>query len=180
MTRDLKIGILVGSLRRESFSRKIALAVAPMLGAKLIDISNLDMYNEDLDENPPQAWVDFRKEVKSLDALLFVTPEYNRSLPAVLKNALDVGSRPYGQSVWQGKPGAVISVSPGGLGAFGANHALRQAVVFLDIPMMQQPEAYISNVANILDTDGKITNENTQKFLEDYARAFVQFALKFK
>jgi chromate reductase len=176
------IGIFVGSLRRESFSKKVALALKDMLSfdAKLVDISTLPMYNQDFDDDgtPPQEWADFREEVKTLSAVLFVTPEYNRSLPAVLKNALDVGSRPYGQSVWQGKPGGVIGVSPGKLGGFGASQVLRQSVVFLNIPMMQMPEAYIGEVENILGKNGEITDENARKFLEEYADAFLKWVLK--
>ena len=144
----MRIGMLVGSLRRESFSRKIAENVARLLpGDMVVEWVSIDlpMYNQDLDDDgvPSQSWMDFRAKVGECDAYLFVTPEYNRSIPAVIKNALDVGSRPYGRNVWGGKKGAVISVSPGVIGGFGANHALRQAVVFLDITMLQQPEMYI-------------------------------------
>jgi len=113
--------------------------------------------------------------MKKFDGVLFVTPEYNRSVPAVLKNALDVGSRPYGQSVWDGKPGAVVSVSPGGLSAFGANHHLRQSLVFLNVPTMQQPEAYIGNVAALFDDSGVLINENTREFLQKFMDAFVSW-----
>ena len=105
-------------------------------------------------------------------AWLFVTPEYNRSVPGVLKNAIDVGSRPYGKSVWNGKPGAVMSVAPGALGGFGANHHLRQSMVFLNVPMMQQPEAYVGGAANLFDDAGAVTNESTRKFFENFITAF--------
>ena len=124
---------------------------------------------------PPAEWVALRQQVKSCDGILFVTPEYNRSVPAVLKNALDVGSRPYGQSVWAGKPGAVVSVSPGTIGGFGANHHLRQSFVFLDIPAMQQPEAYIGGAAQLFDADGKLTNEATRDFLVKFMAAFAHW-----
>lgn len=104
--------------------------------------------------------------------MLFVTPEYNRSVPGALKNALDVGSRPYGKSAWSGKPTAIISVSPGMVGAFGANHHLRQPLVFLDMPVLQQPEAYISKVGDLLDADGKLNNEGTKTFLKGFAEKF--------
>jgi chromate reductase len=172
------IGIFVGSLRKNSYSRKIAAETADMLpqgfDAKIIELGDLAMYNQDLDDNgnPPKAWTDFRSAVKLVDAVLFVTPEYNRSIPAVLKNALDIGSRPYGQNVWEGKPGAVISVSPGKTGGFGANHVLRQAVVFLNILMMQQPEAYVGSVSDALDENGHITDTRTREFLQVFAGAF--------
>ncbi|WP_283608830.1 NADPH-dependent FMN reductase [Faecalispora anaeroviscerum] len=173
------IGVFVGSLRKDSFSKKIAQNVIDLFPegftAQIIDIGNLELYNQDFDDNstPPASWEKFRHEVGKLDAFLFVTPEYNRSVPAALKNALDVGSRPYGKSVWDAKPGAVISVSPGNISAFGANHHLRQSLVFLNIYTMQQPEAYIGNVTNVLGADGKITSENTKSFLKSYVDAFV-------
>lgn len=176
------IGIFVGSLRRDSFSRSIAKAAASLapseLSVKFIEIGDLPLYNSDFDDddNPPEAWVRFRKEVNGLDGFLFVTPEYNRSVPAVLKNALDVGSRPYGHNAWGGKPGAIISVSPGNLGAFGANHHLRQPMVFLNVLLLQQPEAYIGNVASLLNENGELINEQTRSFLKDYMAAFAKWA----
>ena len=173
-----KIAVFVGSLRKESFNRKMAkvlTALAPeSLTLEIIEIGGLPLYNQDYDDEgkPPSAWTEFRKRVKSFDGVLFVTPEYNRSVPGVLKNALDVGSRPYGQSVWGGKPGAVISVSPGAIGGFGANHHLRQSLVFLDVPAMQQPEAYIGGAAQLFDANGNITNEATRGFLIKFMDAF--------
>jgi chromate reductase len=174
----LGIGVFIGSLRKESYSMKIARELEAFASNKLdfkeIDLSELAMYNQDFDDEnrPPEAWTQFREQVKTLDGVLFVTPEYNRSVPAVLKNALDVGSRPYGKSVWDGKPGAVVSVSPGGLSAFGANHHLRQSLVFLNIPAMQQPEVYIGNVGTLLDENGKIKEEKTKAFLSQAMDAF--------
>ncbi|MDR1702172.1 MAG: NAD(P)H-dependent oxidoreductase [Sporomusaceae bacterium] len=180
----MKLGIIVGSLRRESFSRKIAENVVRLLPENVTAewlTLDLPMYNQDLDDDgvPPQAWSDFRAKAKACDAYLFITPEYNRSLPPVLKNALDIGSRPFGQNIWGGKKGAVISVSPGAVGGFGANHALRQAVVFLDITMLQQPEMYIGGVANLLDADGN-TDERTTAFLQKFATEFSNFLNKSK
>ena len=114
----------------------------------------------------------FRERIRRADAVLFVTPEYNRSVPGVLKNAIDVGSRPYGKSVWSRKPGGVISVSPGALSAFGANHHLRQCLVFLDVPAMQQPEAYIGGADKLFDASGKLTNDSTREFLRKYMTTF--------
>ncbi len=178
----MKLGIIVGSLRRESFSRKIAENIARLLpGSVTVEWISIDlpMYNQDLEDDgvSPESWIDFRAKLKECDAYLFVTPEYNRSIPPVMKNALDIGSRPYGQNAWGGKKGAVVSVSPGAIGGFGANHALRQAVVFLDIIMLQQPEMYIGGVAKLLDKDGNV-NEGTSAFLKKFAEQFTKFIEK--
>jgi chromate reductase len=179
-----KIAVFVGSLRKESFNRKMAKALITLapesLMLEIIEIGGLPLYDQDYDDagKPPSAWTAFRERVKSFDGVLFVTPEYNRSVPGVLKNAIDVGSRPYGRSVWGGKPGAVISVSPGAIGGFGANHHLRQSLVFLNVPAMQQPEAYIGNAAQLFDTNGDITNENTREFLIKFMNAFAAWIAK--
>ncbi len=171
-----KVAVLVGSLRKDSINRKVAHAfieLAPSsLKLEIIEIGQLPLYNQDGDANPPQPWSDFRQRIKAADAVLFVTPEYNRSVPAPLKNAIDVGSRPYGQSVWNGKPGAVVSASPSAIGGFGANHHLRQSLVFLNVPAMQQPEAYLGHADKFFDASGKLTNESTRKFLQDFMTAF--------
>lgn len=172
------VAVVVGSLRKESFNRKLAkslLAAAPAsLSGDIIEIGQLPLYNPDDDEggNPPAAWKSFRQQVKAADAVLFVTAEYNRSVPAALKNALDVGSRPYGQSVWDKKPAGIVSSSPGGIGGFGANHHLRQSLVFLNMPAMQQPEAYIGGIAQMFDAGGKLTNDGTREFLQKFMTAF--------
>ena len=179
MSAQTNVAILVGSLRKESFSRKIAKALikhAPeRLSFRLIEIGDLPLYNEDLDAEPPASWVRFRTEIKSSSAILFVTPEYNRSIPACLKNALDVGSRPQGESVFDGVPAGVVSVTPYQMGAFGANHALRQTFVFLNMPVMQQPEAYIGKVTELFDKRGNITNAETAAFLETFMAAFASW-----
>ncbi|HVK88898.1 MAG TPA: NAD(P)H-dependent oxidoreductase [Kofleriaceae bacterium] len=174
------VALVVGSLRKQSFTRKIANAIVELAPSSLrfepVEIGNLPLYNQDLDhEAPPQPWVDLRNRVRGLDGVLFATPEYNRSVPGVLKNAIDVGSRPYGKSVWAGKPCAVISVSGSSIGAFGANHHLRQSLVFLDMPCMQQPEAYISKVTELLDDEGKIKVDSTRHFLHSFAIAFAEW-----
>jgi chromate reductase len=136
----------------------------------------LPFYNQDLETDPPPVpWTAFRQRVKAADAVLFVTPEYNRSVPAVLKNALDVGSRPYGSSVWDRKPGAVVSGSPGAIGAFGANHHLRQSLVFLNVPTMQQPEAYVGHADKLFDEHGKLVSDGTRKFLQEFMQAFANW-----
>jgi chromate reductase len=170
------VAVFIGSLRKESINRKLANALADLapssLKLNIIEIGQLPLYNEDADSNPPAAWTAFRERLKAADAVLFVTPEYNRSVPAALKNALDVGSRPAGQSVWNGKPGAVVSASPGAIGGFGANHHLRQSLVFLNVPAMQQPEAYIGGADKLFDASGKLVNDGTRKFLQGFMQAF--------
>ncbi|PKQ44728.1 NADPH-dependent FMN reductase [Confluentibacter flavum] len=178
-----KISVLVGSLREGSFNKKIATEVmklaSPNLELEIVEIGQLVYYNEDLDQgNPPQEWVQFRNKIKNSDGFLFFTPEYNRGIPAVLKNAIDVASRPYGKNSWAGKPGAVVSVSISALGAFGANHLLRQSMVFVDVPMMQQPEAYIGNAQSLFDEAGTLV-EDTKTFLQDFIRAYESWVNKF-
>lgn len=174
-----KIAVLIGSLRKDSFTRKIALELiklAPQsLEMKIIEIGQLPLYNQDEDKAPPKEWVSFKRSISEADGFLFATPEYNRSIPAPLKNAIDVGSRPYGQSVWEGKPGAIISVSPSMIGGFGANHHLRQSLVFLNVPCMQQPEAYIGNVTNLLGEDGHVKVEATTEFLKKFMKDFAKW-----
>jgi chromate reductase len=138
------------------------------------------MYNQDLDENPPADWVQFREKLKRFDGVIFVTPEYNRSVPGVLKNAIDVGSRPYGQSAWDKKPAAVISSSPGAMGGFGANHHLRQSLVFLNMPVMQQPEAYIGKVGELFDKEGKIADDSARKFAAKLMQSYSEWVANFK
>ena len=172
-----KIAVIVGSLRREAFSRRVANALRllqpPTLNLEIVEIAALPLYNQDDDkEAPPAAWTAFREHVRGSDAVLFVTPEYNRSVPGGLKNAIDVGSRPYGKSAWEGKPCGVVSCTPGGYGGMAANHALRQCLVFLDMPVMQAPAVYLSAVDKSIEADGKPserTRELLEKFLRNYA-----------
>jgi chromate reductase, NAD(P)H dehydrogenase (quinone) len=170
------VGVFVGSLRKESFNRKMAnnlIKLAPEgLKLEIIEIGNLPFYNEDIEKTAPAEWIAFREKVKAVDAVLFVTPEYNRSVPAVLKNAIDVASRPYGKAAWAGKPGAVVSVSASSIGGFGANHHLRQSMVFLDVPMMQQPEVYVGMAAERFDENGEIKAEATRELMKKFLTAF--------
>jgi chromate reductase len=180
MDRPMNVCVLVGSLRKASFSRMLAnalISLAPSsMKLDIVEIGQLPLYNEDIETAaPPAPWTAFRQRVKAADAVLFVTPEYNRSVPAALKNALDVGSRPYGSSVWDHKPGAIISSSPGAIGGFGANHHLRQSLVFLNVPVMQQPEAYLSQVNKLLDEHGKLVSDGTGKFLQQFMQAFANW-----
>ena len=172
-----RVAVLVGSLRKDAFSRRVASALRamqpPTLNLEIVEIRDLSLYNQDLEtDNPPVAWTTFRDAIRAHDAVLFVSPEYNRSIPAALKNAIDVGSRPYGKACLPGKPCAVVTTSPGVLGGFGANHQIRQAVVFLDMPMMQMPELYIGGVDKVVGADGTVqgtTGELFEKFLQKFA-----------
>ena len=179
MAQNRNVAVIVGSLRKESLNRKLALALAGLAPAglqlKIVEIGALPLYNQDDEANPPAVVTDFKQQIKAADALLFVTPEYNRSVPGALKNAIDHGSRPYGQSAWAGKPGAVVTLSPGGIGGFGANHHLRQMLTFLDVPVLQQPEAYVGGAGDLFDEQGGIKKPDTQAFLEKFMGAFAQW-----
>jgi chromate reductase, NAD(P)H dehydrogenase (quinone) len=170
------VAVLIGSLRRDSLNRKMARALEGLAPSSLrlveVAIGGLPLYNQDLDHEPLRPWVEFRDRIRKADAVLFVTPEYNRSIPGGLKNAIDVGSRPHGHSVFRGKPAAVISVSPGAIGGFGANQHIRQALVFLDMPTLQQPEAYIGGAGSLFDADGGLVKEDTKAFLRQFLDAF--------
>jgi chromate reductase, NAD(P)H dehydrogenase (quinone) len=176
MANPHNVAVIVGSLRKDSLNRKMAHAVMalapPSLKCQIVEIGHLPLFNQDFEADPPATVRDFKALVQTMDAVLFVTPEYNRSVPGALKNALDVGSRPYGKSAWSGKPSAIISVSPGALGAFGANHHLRQSLVFLNMPAMGQPEAYIGNAAALFDDKGALINDTTRGFLQKFVDAF--------
>ena len=172
-TRD--VAVIVGSLRKDSFNRKMAKAIAAIAPASLkleiVEIGNLPHFNQDLEASPTPEVTAFKERIARADAVLFVTPEYNRGLPGVMKNAIDVGSRPYGKSAWNGKPGAVISVSPGAIGGFGANHQLRQSLVFLNVPALPH-EAYIGNAAKLFDDKGALIADDTREFLNKFLQLF--------
>jgi chromate reductase, NAD(P)H dehydrogenase (quinone) len=176
MPQARKVAVIVGSLRKEAFSRKLAKAIAavapPHLSFDFVEIGQLQHFNQDLEATPTAEWSAFRDRIRAADAVLFVTPEYNRSVPGVLKNAIDVGSRPYGHSVWNGKPAAVVSNSPGAIGGFGAYHHLRQSLVFLNMPTVNQPETYVGGVGAMFDEAGELTNESTREFLTGFAQTF--------
>jgi chromate reductase len=176
-TRD--VAVFVGSLRKDSINLKVAHALIELAPSTLklgiVEIGQLPLYNQDLEASPPPEWVAFRERVHGADAVLFVTPGYNRSVPAALKNALDVGSRPKERNVWNGKPGAVVSASPGAIGGFGANHHLRQSLVFLNVPTMQQPEVYVGGADKLFGADGKLINDGTRKFLGQFMVSFASW-----
>jgi len=172
-----KIAIIVGSLREGSINRKVARSICALrddnLDCSMIEIGDLPLYNQDYDADPPEQYVRFRRQIAEADGVLFVSPEYNRGIPGVLKNAIDVGSRPYGQSVFDKKPGAIVTASPGAIGGFGANHQIRQAAVFLNMPIMQQPEAYLGQVSDdSFDADGRLKEGNLKQIITALAHAF--------
>ncbi|HEY2560556.1 MAG TPA: NAD(P)H-dependent oxidoreductase [Caldimonas sp.] len=179
MATTRRVAVIVGSLRKESFSRKLAKALVaaapPRLSLEIVEIGQLPLYNQDDDAQPPPPSAAFKKKVAEADAVLFVTPEYNRSVPGVLKNAIDIASRPYGQSAWNGKPAAVVSISPGAVGGFGANHHLRQSLVFLNMPTMPQPEAYIGGAGDLFDESGAIRKPETKQFADKFLAAFAEW-----
>ncbi len=173
------VAIVLGSLRLQGIGRSLAAAVVKLapeeLNLTIVEICKLPLYNPDLEAEPPQSWIHLRRQLRASDGFLFVTPEHNRSVPAALKNAIDTGSRPFGENSWAAKPAAIISYSTGSVGAFGANHHLRQSLVFLDVPTMQQPEAYIGNAQQLVSADGRITSESTRIFLGGFLASFASW-----
>lgn len=182
MSRTFDVAVIVGSPRKGSLNAMLAAELARLapetLALRNVGIAGLPMYDPDLEADLPVEWARFRDEVRKADALLFVTPEYNRSIPGVLKNAIDVGSRPYGRSVWNNKPGAIVSGSLGGVGGFGANHHLRQCLVFLNVFTLQQPEAYIPAIDRLFDADGRIQKPDTEAFLSAFMATFAQWVAR--
>jgi len=178
MSQTFEIAVVVGSLRVGSISRMLATALSGLgeerLHLRIFEIGDLPLYNPDREGGVPE-WSTFRDAVGSADAVLFVTPEYNRSVPGALKNAIDVGSRPYGKAVWSGKPAAIISISPGALGGFGANHHLRQSLVFFDMPVLQQPEAYLGGAGTMFDEAGRFMKADTAAFMKTFLGAFADW-----
>jgi chromate reductase len=184
MAAPFNVVVIVGSLRKQAYSLRLAQALAKLAPASLkldaLTLHELSFYNQDLEATPPADWVAFRSRVKAADAVLFVTPEYNRSVPGVLKNAIDVGSRPYGQSAFDGKPGGVISNSPGAIGGFGANHHLRQSLTFLNVAVLQQPEAYVGGIGDAFDDQGELVKESLRGFMQKYLEAFAAWVAQQK
>lgn len=178
MAKSIKVAVLVGSLREAALTRKLAQALIRLAPAPLeletVEIGDLPLYNADREAAVPAEWQRFRAEAGAAAAVLFVTPEYNRSVPGGLKNALDIGSRPYGQSVWRGKPAAIVSQSPGAIGGFGANHHLRQSLVFLDMPVLQQ-ESYLGYSDKLFDERGELIKPDTAAFLGGVLERFARW-----
>jgi chromate reductase len=179
MDANHRVAVIVGSLRKDSLNRKMAQALIglapPGLSLAIVEIGGLPHYNADFEADPPPAVTAFRAAIVKFDAVLFITPEYNRTMPGVLKNAIDVGSRPPGKSVWMSKPAAIVSMSPGAVGGFGANHNVRQALVFLNMPTMQMPEAYVGGAAALFGPDGALVSDGTREFMTKFMAAFAQW-----
>ena len=179
MTR-YNIAIVCGSLRKGSINRKIARSICAfskaILDCDIVEFGDLPLFNQDLEGDPPAAWTRFRDAIAAADGVLFVSPEYNRSIPGGLKNAIDVASRPYGSSVWAKKPAAIVTASPGSIGGFGSNHHIRQACVFLDMPVMQHPEAYLGHVSDdSFDADGCLKAGPLKDIVIKLAEAFADW-----
>ena len=178
-----KVGLIIGSLRTQSYSRKIAnllITLSPeALNLEIIEIGGLTMYDQDMEATAPDPWQSFRIKIKSCSGFIFVTPEYNRSIPAVLKNAIDIGSRPVAENAWNGKPAAIISVSPGAMGGFGANHHLRQCLVFLNMAAMAQPEVYLAHINALFNDQGQMKNEDTTKFIQSFLDSYKTWLSRF-
>jgi chromate reductase len=178
-----KVAVVVGSIRRDSINRKLAHALMKLapkdLQTGILRIDDLPVYNQDLDESPIEPVLRLKSEVAAADALLFVTPEHNRSVPTALKNALDWASRPYGQNRWAGKPAGIIGASPGLIGTAVAQHTLRGILGYLDVPTMGQPEAYVHFTEGLIDAGGNISNEGTRKFLQGYVDRYASWVGEF-
>ncbi|GAB7523361.1 NADPH-dependent FMN reductase [Paraburkholderia sp. 2C] len=179
-----QIAVIVGSLRRESFNRQLAHALISLAPTEFkfefVEIGNLPLYNQEYDADFPEPARHFKRQIESADALLFVTPEYNRSMPGVLKNALDWGSRPWGHSSWGGKPGAVCGTSPGAMGSALAQQHLRNVLAYLDVPTMGQPEIFVKHDPSRIDANGAIVNDDTREFLQTFVDTFVAWVKKHK
>ena len=181
--KETKVGVIVGSLRSGAYTRMLARALPELSPASMrlapIEIGELPHYNQDLEtEKPPPSWTTFRQQVIASDAILFVTPEYNRSMPGALKNALDVGSRPWGKSAWSGKRAGVISLTPGALGAMASNHHLRQVLLAVNLAAMPYPEAYIPGAASLFDENGALVQAETREFLKSFMQAFEKWVAR--
>jgi chromate reductase len=178
MSAPHDVAVIVGSLRRESINRKLANELIklapPSLKLSIVEIGDIPLFNQDWEMQPPQAVVDLKQAIGKAQAVLFVTPEYNRSIPGVLKNAIDAASRPYGKSAWPGKPAAIISASPSPIGGFGASHHLRQVLVSIGVNAMPQPEAYLSH-ADKLFASGTLEDAGTRAFLQKFLDSFARW-----
>jgi chromate reductase, NAD(P)H dehydrogenase (quinone) len=176
--------VIVGSLRKQSFSLKIANALAKLspdsLKLEVVTLHDLGFFNQDLEASPPAEWVAFRDKIKAADGVLFVTPEYNRSISGVLKNAIDIASRPYGKSSFHGVPVGIVSNSPGALGGVSAAKHLQQILPGISGPIMQQPETYLAAVGDAFDEAGELTKDSLRDILKVYVTAFAAFVASHK
>src|SRR5687767_6965032 len=176
-----RIAVVVGSLRRDSINRKLANALATLVPADFelvqLRIDDLPLYNQDDDANPPAAAKRLKEEIRQAHGVIFVTPEYNRSIPGVLKNAIDHASRPYGDSAWAGKPAGVIGASIGAIGTAVAQQHLRNILAYLNVPTLGQPEAFVHAKEGLFDESGNI-GEASRKFLQTWVDTYVAFVKK--
>jgi chromate reductase len=181
---QIKIAVFVGSLRRESINRRLARAVEKLAPGEwtfvYMRIDDLPLYSQDFDADYPPVCQRLKKDVEASDAVLFVTPEYNRSIPGVLKNAIDIASRPWGNNSFAGKPGAVIGASPGAPGTSMAQQHLRNMLAYLDVPTLGQPEVFIHFTKDLIAPDGKVSNPSTEQFLRDFVDRYVSWVKRFK
>jgi chromate reductase len=177
-----RVGVLIGSLSTASINRLLAAALERVAPPEFefyeIDYSALPLYNRDRDADYPQVALDFKESVRQADALLFVTPEYNRSIPGALKNAIDWGSRPWGTSVWADKPTGVIGASMGAIGTAVGQQSLRSTLSFLNARQMTSPEAYIHFTPGLIEADGRVTVDSTREFLAMYMERFLEFTAR--
>src|SRR5438309_11948971 len=182
MASPYNIPVIVGSLRKESFTLKVANALTKLapdtLKLNVVTLHDISFFNQDLEANPPADWLVFREKLQKSNGVLFVTPEYNRSISAVLKNAIDVGSRPYGKSSFLGKPIGIVSNSPGPLGGVSAAKHLQNIMPGISGPILGQPEVYLNNVGDAFDDKGQLVKESLQKVLQQYMSAFATFIEK--
>ncbi|HUW26674.1 MAG TPA: NAD(P)H-dependent oxidoreductase [Gallionella sp.] len=175
--QKIVVAVLVGSLRKDSINRRLARAVEQLMPQDFqfdpVQIGQLPLYSQDFDADYPPAGRQLKQQIGAADALLFVTPEYNRSIPGVLKNAIDLASRPWGTNSFAGKPGAVIGASIGATGSALAQQHLRNVLAYLDVPTLGQPEVFVQfKDDTLIDADGKINNEGTQKFLQGFVNRY--------
>jgi chromate reductase, NAD(P)H dehydrogenase (quinone) len=183
MSMSIQVAVLIGSLRRDSYNRRLALAVQKLAPADFsfteLRISNLPLYNQDDDGNPAEQVRHLKAEIAASQGVIFVTPEYNRSLPGVLKNAIDHASRPYGQSAWAGKPAGILGASIGAIGSAVSQQHLRGVLAYLDMPTLGQPEVFLQVDDSFFTADGGIANERTKKFLQGWMDAYVAWVKRF-
>jgi chromate reductase, NAD(P)H dehydrogenase (quinone) len=182
MATPYSIAVIVGSIRKESFTLKIAKALAKLapdtLKLEVVTLNGISFFNQDLEAAPPADWLAFREKLQQSSGVLLVTPEYNRSIPGVLKNAIDVGSRPYGKSSFLDKPTGIISNSPGPLGGVSAAKHLQNILPGISGPILGQPEIYLNNVGEAFDDKGNLIKESMQKVMQQYLEAFAAFVQK--
>jgi chromate reductase len=177
-----KIAIVVGSIRKESINRKLAKALIKLapkdLECELVRIDDLPVFNQDNDQDPPQQVARVKAQIVAANAILFVTPEHNRSLPTALKNVLDWVSRPYGKNLWAGKPAGVAGASVGAVGTAVAQAHLRAVLGYLDVPTLGQPEVYVQFTKDLIDDDGNVSNDGTRKFLQSFVDRYAAWIAK--